>query len=339
MHSFTGSIVIQRLLALHNQQDAVESREGKEPIAGKGTEVLRNPNKNETRCAMSKAKVYFTEEITSGAMIRMYEAAGRKLEGRIAVKIHSGEVGNQNFLRPDFMEPVIRHVNGTIVECNTAYKGKRNTTREHIRTLKLHGWMDIARVDILDAIDQLVLPVMNGKRLRRNFVGSGMKNYDSMLVLSHFKGHPMGGFGGALKNISIGLASSRGKAYIHGAGDLEKAWSAEQNSFLESMADAAKTIMEYYDGRIVFVNVMKNLSVDCDCCAVAEDPAMADIGILSSLDPVALDQACLDLVYASKDPGREHLIERIESRNGVHTIEAAAELGVGSREYELVRLN
>ena len=240
---------------------------------------------------MSRAKVYFTEEITPEAMIRMYEATGRKLEGKIAVKLHSGEVGNQNFLRPDFMEPVVKHVSGTIVECNTAYKGKRNTTREHARTMKLHGWMDIARVDILDAVDQFELPVPNGKRIQKNFVGAGMKNYDSMLVLSHFKGHPMGGFGGALKNIAIGLASSRGKAYIHGAGDMNQIWSAEQNAFLESMADAAKSIMDYYGERIVFVNVMKNMSVDCDCCAVAEDPAMADIGILSSLDPVALDQA------------------------------------------------
>lgn len=284
------------------------------------------------------AKVYFTKEITPQAMIRMYEAMGVKLPGRVAVKLHSGEVGNQNFLRPDFMKPVIDYVKGTIVECNTAYEGKRNTTAEHWETMKLHGWTDIAGVDILDEKGELELAVPEGRCIKKNFVGEGIKNYDSMLVLSHFKGHPMGGFGGALKNISIGLASSHGKAYIHGAGVEEEIWTADHDSFLESMADASKTIVDYFDGKIVFINVMKNMSVDCDCCAVAEDPAIGDIGILSSTDPVALDQACLDLVYASKDPGRDHLLERIESRNGVHTVEAAAALGVGSREYELVEL-
>ena len=287
---------------------------------------------------MSKAKVYFTKEITPQAMIRMYEAMGVKLPGKVAVKLHSGEVGNQNFLRPDFMKPVIDHVKGTIVECNTAYEGKRNTTEAHWETMKLHGWTGIADVDILDAEGEMELPVPEGKKIRKNFVGINLKNYDSMLVLSHFKGHPMGGFGGALKNISIGLASSHGKAYIHGVGNVDDFWNSDHDSFLESMADASKTIVDRFGENIVFVNVMKNMSVDCDCCAVAEDPAMADIGILSSTDPVALDQACLDLVYASKDPGRDHLLERIESRNGVHTVEAAADLGVGSREYELVEL-
>jgi len=288
---------------------------------------------------MSKAKVYFTEEITSQAMIRMYEAMGVKLPGKVAVKLHSGEVGNQNFLRPDFMKPVIDHVNGTIVECNTAYEGQRNTTEAHWETMKLHGWTGIADVDILDAEGEIELAVPEGKKIQKNFVGANLKNYDSMLVLSHFKGHPMGGFGGALKNISIGLASSHGKAYIHGVGDVDAFWTSDHDSFLESMADASKTIVDHFGENIVFVNVMKNMSVDCDCCAVAEDPAIADIGILSSTDPVALDQACLDLVYASKDPGRDHLLERIESKNGVHTVEAAAELGVGSREYELVKLD
>lgn len=287
---------------------------------------------------MSKAKVYFTKEITPQAMIRMYEAMGVELSGKVAVKLHSGEVGNQNFLRPDFMKPVIDHVKGTIVECNTAYEGKRNTTEAHWETMKLHGWTGIADVDILDAEGEIELAVRSGKKIQKNFVGVNIRNYDSMLVLSHFKGHPMGGFGGALKNISIGLASSHGKAYIHGAGDVDACWTSDHDSFLESMADASKTIVDYFGEKIVFVNVMKNMSVDCDCCAVAEDPAIADIGILSSTDPVALDQACLDLVYASRDPGRDHLIERIESRNGVHTVEAAADLGVGSREYELVEL-
>lgn len=288
---------------------------------------------------MAKAKVFFTKEITPQAMIRMYEAMGVKLPGKVAVKLHSGEVGNQNFLRPDFMKPVIDHVKGTIVECNTAYEGKRNTTEAHWETMKLHGWTGIADVDILDAEGEMELPVPEGKKIQKNFVGAHLKNYDSMLVLSHFKGHPMGGFGGALKNISIGLASSHGKAYIHGVGNVDDFWTSDHDSFLESMADASKTIVDHFGENIVFVNVMKNMSVDCDCCAVAEDPAIADIGILSSTDPVALDQACLDLVYACKDPGRDHLLERIESKNGVHTVEAAADLGVGSREYELVELD
>ncbi len=284
------------------------------------------------------AKVYFTREITPQAMVRMYEALGITLEGKVAVKVHSGEVGNQNFLRPDFMKPVIDLVKGTIVECNTAYEGKRNTTKDHQETMKLHGWTEIAPVDIMDAQGEMTLPVKGGKQIHENFVGANLKNYDSMLVLSHFKGHPMGGFGGALKNISIGIASAHGKAYIHGAGKPENLWTADHNSFLESMADAAKSIIEYYQGKIAFINVMKNMSVDCDCCAVAEDPAIADIGILASLDPVALDQACLDLVYASDDPGKPHLLERIESRNGVHTVEAAEEIGVGGRKYELIEL-
>lgn len=288
---------------------------------------------------MNKPKVYFTKDITPENMIKMYEALGNPLPSKVAVKLHSGEVGNQNFIRPLFLKPVIEHVNGTIVECNTAYEGKRNTTEEHWNTMKLHGWTEIAPVDIMDSEDELILDIPNGKRIQKNYVGGHMANYDSMLVLSHFKGHPMGGFGGALKNISIGIASSHGKANIHGAGDPAKIWTADHDSFLESMADAADSIVKYFDGKMCFINVMCNMSVDCDCCAVAEDPSIADIGILSSLDPVALDQACLDLVYASKDPGRDHLIERIESRNGVHTVEAADALGTGSREYELISLD
>ena len=252
---------------------------------------------------MEKAKVYFTKEITPEAMIKMYEILKVELSGKVAVKVHSGEVGNQNFIKPDFMEPIIKYVNGTIVECNTAYEGKRNTTKEHWETMKLHGWCDIASVDILDEDGEMELPVKKGYHLKVNYVGDHLKNYDSMLVLSHFKGHPMGGFGGALKNISIGIASSHGKAHIHGAGVPEEIWTADHDSFLESMADAAQTIVNYYQENIVFINVMCNMSVDCDCCAVAEDPAIADIGILCSTDPVALDQACLDLVYATNDPG------------------------------------
>lgn len=287
---------------------------------------------------MPNSKVYFTKELSGAAMIKMYEAMQTELKGNVAIKVHSGEVGNQNFIRPDFMKPVVDLVGGTIVECNTAYDGKRNTTKDHLETIKLHGWSDIAKVDLLDAEGDMELKVDGGQCIDRNYVGANMADYDSMLVLSHFKGHPMGGFGGALKNISIGLASSHGKAYIHGAGDVDAMWTADHDSFLEAMADASKSVMDYFKGKIAFINVMKNMSVDCDCCAVAEDPAMADIGILSSLDPVALDQACLDLVYAAKDEGKAHLIERIESRHGIHTVEAAAAIGVGNRDYELVEI-
>ncbi|MCM1309070.1 MAG: DUF362 domain-containing protein, partial [Butyrivibrio sp.] len=228
---------------------------------------------------MSKAKVYFTKEITPEAAVKMYEALDAGLTGRIAVKLHSGEVGNQNFIRPDFLAPVIKAVNGTIVECNTAYEGRRNTSKAHWETMKLHGWTDIAEVDIMDDKGEIELPVQNGARIKVNYVGKNLADYDSMLVMSHFKGHPMGGFGGALKNISIGIASSHGKAYIHGAGKPEEMWSADHDAFLESMADAALSVVDFFKGKMAFVNVMKNMSVDCDCCAVAEDPAMADIGI------------------------------------------------------------
>lgn len=287
---------------------------------------------------MEKAKVYMTKTMTPQALVKMYEALGISLNGKVAVKIHSGEVGNQNFIRPAFMEQMIHHVNGTIVECNTAYEGKRDTTEAHKETMKLHGWSAIADVDIMDETDEIALPVANGFHLKENYVGANLRNYDSMLVLSHFKGHPMGGYGGALKNISIGIASSHGKAHIHGVGDPQQIWTADHDSFLESMADAAESITTYFQDRIVYINIMMNMSVDCDCCAVAEDPAIADIGILSSLDPVALDQACLDMVYHCDDPNKGHLIERIESRNGVHTIEAAEQLQIGSREYELIEV-
>lgn len=287
---------------------------------------------------MAKSKVYFTKTLTSDAVIQLYEALGVTLPGKVAVKLHSGEVGNQNFIRPPFLKPVIDLVKGTIVECNTAYEGKRDTTKAHWETMKLHGWTDIAPVDIMDEEGELELAIDGGNKIQKNYVGSHLSNYDSMLVLSHFKGHPMGGFGGALKNISIGIASSHGKAYIHGVGVPEDFWNSDHDSFLESMAYAAKSIVNYFDGKMAFINIMRNMSVDCDCCAVAEDPKIGDIGILSSLDPIALDQACLDLVYASDDPGRSHLIERIESRNGVHTVEAAAKLGFGSRDYELITL-
>lgn len=287
---------------------------------------------------MAKSKVYVTKEITPEAVLKLYDALGVSLPGNVAVKLHSGEVGNQNFIRPEFWKPMVQKVNGTIIECNTAYEGARNTTEAHWETMKKHGWTDIAEVDILDAESEMELPIENGKKIHKNFVGSNLQKYDSMLVLTHFKGHPMGGFGGSLKNISIGIASSHGKAYIHGVGVEENFWTSDHDSFLESMADAASSIVKYFEGKIAYINVMKNMSVDCDCCAVAEDPKMADIGMLASLDPVALDQACVDLVYQSEDPGKKHLIERMESRNGIHTAEAAAELGIGSRDYELVEI-
>ena len=286
-----------------------------------------------------KAKVCFSREITPEKVVALYRAVGRELPGKVAVKLHSGEQGNQNFLGPDFWRPMIEAVHGTVVECNTAYEGERNTTEKHRRTMIKHGWSTNFDVDILDAEGpDLELAVPNGRSIQKNFVGKDIANYDSMLVLSHFKGHPMGGFGGALKQLSIGCASSYGKAYIHGAGEPEKIWTADLDSFLDAMADAASAVAEYFKDKTVFINVMKNMSVDCDCCAVAEDPCMADIGILASLDPIAVDQACLDLVYASDDPGRDHLVERIESLNGVRTVESAAALGFGTREYELVEL-
>ena len=286
-----------------------------------------------------KAKVCFSREITPEKVVALYRAVGRELPGKVAVKLHSGEQGNQNFLGPDFWRPMIEAVHGTVVECNTAYEGERNTTEKHRRTMIKHGWSTNFDVDILDAEGpDLELAVPNGRSIQKNFVGKDIANYDSMLVLSHFKGHPMGGFGGALKQLSIGCASSYGKAYIHGAGEPEKIWTADHDSFLDAMADAASSVAEYFKDKTVFINGMENMSVDCDCCAVAEDPCMADIGILASLDPIAVDQACLDLVYASDDPGRDHLVERIESLNGVRTVESAAALGFGTREYELVEL-
>ena len=294
---------------------------------------------------MEKAKVYFTKEITPESVVKMYETLGVKLPGKVAVKLHSGEQGNQNYIRPEFVKAIVEKVNGTVVECNTAYDGARNYTDKHKKLMEDHGWTKYFDVDIMDAEGpDLVLNIPNGKILKENFVGKNMANYDSMLVLSHFKGHPMGGYGGALKQLSIGCASSEGKSWIHSAGqskDQTKIWGnlPEQDRFLESMADAASSVVKYFGNNIVFINVMCNLSVDCDCCAVAEDPCMKDIGILASTDPIAIDQACIDLVYNSKDPGRDHFIARVERQNGVHTIEAAAELGFGTREYELIKID
>ncbi len=287
-----------------------------------------------------KPKVYFSKTITPEKVLELYKLLDISLNGKTAVKVHSGEKGNQNFLKPDFWKNIVEFVGGTVVECNTAYNGERNTTEKHLKLFEDHGWTEYFDVDLLDAEgDDLVLDIPNGKQIKKNYVGKNLANYDSLLVLSHFKGHPMGGYGGALKQLSIGIASSYGKAYIHGVGDTEAFWTSDHDSFLESMADAASSVTEYFGDNAAYINVMKNMSVDCDCCAVAEDPCMKDIGILASLDPVAIDRACLDLVYAAtEDPGREHLIERIESRNGVLTVNAAAKLGIGSLEYELIEI-
>ncbi|MBQ6093408.1 MAG: DUF362 domain-containing protein [Clostridia bacterium] len=292
---------------------------------------------------MEKPKVYFTSVITPASVSALYDRVCAPLQGRIAVKLHSGEQGNQNFLRPDFWQPLVDRIGGTVAECNTAYPGARNSSEKHKQLLQDHGWTQYFTVDLLDETGpDLALPVEHGHVLTEDFVGKNLANYDSLLVLSHFKGHPMGGFGGALKQLSIGCASSEGKAWIHSAGktkDQRLVWRdlPEQDRFLESMADAASAVVRYFGGKAAYINVMKNLSVDCDCCAVAEDPCMADVGVLASLDPVALDQACIDLVYAAKDdPGQAHFLERIESRHGIHTVEAAAALGFGSREYELI---
>ena len=286
-----------------------------------------------------KSKVYFSKEISPEKVVEMYNLLGKELSGRVAVKVHSGEKGNQNFLKPDFWKPIVERVNGTVVECNTAYNGARNTTEKHLQLFKDHGWTEHFDVDLLDAEgDDLVLEIPNGKMIKKNYVGKNIANYDSALILSHFKGHPMGGFGGALKQLSIGFASSYGKGYIHGVGNPDDFWNSDHDSFLESMADAAGSVVEFFKGNVVYVNVMKNMSVDCDCCAVAEDPCIADIGILVSDDPVAVDKACVDLVYACSDEGKPHLIERIESRNGIHTVDAAALLGYGTKEYELIEI-
>ena len=290
---------------------------------------------------MSKPVVYFSRTITPEKVVALYERLNKTLPGKVAVKVHSGEAGNQNFLRPAFWKPMVDRVQGVVTECNTAYAGSRDTAAHHWQTLRDHGWCGAFPVDLMDEeAPDLELAIPQGKQIQRNFVGSHLSRYDSLLVLSHFKGHPMGGYGGALKQLSIGVASAYGKAYIHGAGNVKKIWSSDHDSFLQSMADAASSVVDYVHGNAAYINVMDNMSLDCDCCAEAEDPCMKDIGVLASLDPVAIDQACLDLVYAAKDdPGQAHMLERIESRHGVFTVEAAEALGVGQRDYELVEID
>lgn len=292
---------------------------------------------------MEKAKVYFSSKITEENIVEIYKKLNIKLEGNVAVKVHSGESGNQNYLKPKFLKSIIDYVNGTVVECNTAYEGARDTTEKHEKLLESHEWSKYFNVDILDSESDIELPIPNGKIINKTYVGSKIKNYDSVLVLSHFKGHPMGGYGGALKQLSIGFASSKGKRYIHCVGKENGAYDdmfkVDQLMFLSAMADAASSVHKYFENRIAYINIMCNMSVDCDCCKVAEDPCMQDIGILASLDPIAIDQACIDLVYNSKDPGRDHLVERIESRHGVSTIKSASSLGFGTCEYELINID
>lgn len=296
---------------------------------------------------MEKSIVYFTKEITPASLVRIFEQLNTPLDGKVAVKISTGEAGNTNYLKPELIKDLVQKLNGVIVECNTAYPGKRNNTKKHLQTAADHGFTEIAEVDIMDADEEIEIPVHNGKHLDVDIIGKNFENYDSMLNLAHFKGHPMGGFGGALKNQSIGIASSAGKAYIHTAGkssNVATLWlhPAKQDDFLESMAEAATAVADYMKEKkrpIVYINIINNLSVDCDCVAKPEAPCMNDIGIAASLDPVALDQACVDMVYNSTDPGRDHLVERIERQNGRHIIDAAAELGLGSKEYELVNID
>lgn len=293
---------------------------------------------------MSKPAVFFTPDITPENVVKMYELLGTKLPGKVAVKVHSGEDGNQNYLRPEFLKPIVKEVDGTIVECNTAYDGARDTTEKHEKLMAKHGWSEVFPVDIMDAdgpSSDLIFPIENGRVLKQNHVGGHLANYASLLVVSHFKGHPMGGFGGALKQLSIGCASNQGKVNIHTAGaslNQGEFWEkvAEQDDFLEAMAEAAETVVNHFGSNAAFINIACNLSVDCDCCAVAEDPCMKDIGIFASLDPVAIDQACIDAVVNSDDPGRNHLLERINSKHGTKTIDDAARLGYGSKDYELV---
>lgn len=292
---------------------------------------------------MEKSKVYFTKEISSESIVKIYEKLNIELRGNIAVKLHSGEAGNQNYLGPELMKDIVNRVNGTVVECNTAYEGERNTTEKHKKLIEEHGWSRYFKVDIMDSEGDIILDIPNGKVIKKNYVGNHIDNYNSMLVISHFKGHPMGGFGGALKQLSIGVASSSGKAYIHSAGrttNMNNLWNdlPSQDTFIEAMADAASSIHNKFKGNIAYINIMKNMSVDCDCCSNAEEPCMKDIGILASLDPIAIDKACLDLVYNSSDEGKEHLIERIETRHGNHIIESSYNLKFGNIEYELINI-
>jgi len=293
---------------------------------------------------MGKAKVYFTKEITSKSLVKVYEQLEKELTGNVAVKISTGEPGGHNFLNPQLIKELVNELDGTIVECNTAYAGRRNTSEEHWKAIKEHGFLDIAKADIMDEDGDMSIPVTNGIHLKENYVGEHLKNYDSILILSHFKGHQLGGFGGALKNMSIGVASAAGKAWIHSAGktnNIAQIWHnvAEQDHFLESMAEADESVITYMKGNLVYINVINNLSIDCDCNSNPEAPCMADIGITASIDPVAVDKASLDLIYNSEDKGKDRLIARIEQMHGIRTVEHAEELGIGTTDYKLINID
>lgn len=306
-------------------------------LAGCGCTNAGTVTESNAAAADSVATVYMFTEISPDNLVKIYEALGRKATGNVAVKLSTGEPGGHNFLQPSLIKDLVHEVNGTIVECNTAYGGGRSDTESHYKAARDHGFTDIATVDIMDADGEVELPVAGGRHIDRDIVGSHYTRYDFTVVLSHFKGHAMAGFGGAIKNISIGIASANGKRLIHSAGTSTTSWgSPKQTDFLETMAEAAKAVADHCGDNILYISVANNLSVDCDCDSSPEDPQMGDIGILASLDPVAVDQACMDLVIHSDDPGRDHFLERVNSRNGLHTLEAAAELGYGSREYELI---
>ena len=288
---------------------------------------------------MAPATVYFTPEISAESLIRIYQALGRELKGKVAVKLSTGEPGGHNFLNPAMIAPLVSMLKGTIVECCTAYEGKRQTPEEHWQVVRDHGFAAIAPCDIMDADGDFAIPVRDPLHIAENYVGAHLKNYDSVLILSHFKGHVMGGFGGALKNMSIGIASARGKALIHGAGDPAKIWTADHDSFLESMADADTAVVDFIGAEnLAYINVANRLSVDCDCDSHPAEPEMADLGIFASLDPVALDHACYDAVKNADDEGKAALIERMDSRNAIHTAEAAAQHGIGTMDYEIVTI-
>ena len=289
---------------------------------------------------MEKAKVYFTKEITENSLIEIYNKLEKELTGKVAVKISTGEPGGHNFLNPDLIKSLVQKLNGTIVECNTAYKRRRNKTEEHLKVVEEHGFTKIANVDIMDSKEDMEIPVYGGKHLKVNYVGKNLSNYDSMLVLSHFKGHAMGGFGGALKNMSIGIASSTGKAWIHSGGiSFTNFWNTEQNKFIESMAEADKSVIDFMNGKILYINVINNISIDCDCNSNPEKPCMKDIGIVASCDPVAIDKASFDLIYNSADEGKNRLLERINSKNGTHIFKYSESLNIGSTEYELISID
>ena len=290
-------------------------------------------------------KVYFTRKINPDSLVKIFNKVGKRLDGKVAFKVHSGEQGNQNYLHPEFMEKLVKLVNGTVVECNTAYPGARNASDKHLKLLADHEWTKYYKVDLMDEVGPDVeLDIPNGIAIKKDYVGKNLLNYDSMLVCSHFKGHPMGGFGGALKQLSIGCASSAGKAYIHSAGrtlDQNNLWNdlPAQDRFLEAMADAASAVHNLFKDNVVYINIMCNLSVDCDCCEIAEDPCMADIGILASTDPIAIDQACIDLIKKSNDKGKDHFLERVNRQNGEYILDAASRLGFGDRAYELINID